>query len=136
MAPLLFLAAACDDEQHSVYGSTGFGGECATNQVQIAVNDGFIQNLCGCSEPAATIFPPATLTCTVDAGTVVYFWYLGTTLRHQIHSSASPTFPTSPVSDPNNSNPIKVHVVTLNTAGTYDFEDIFEPSLSGSIIVQ
>jgi hypothetical protein len=136
LASLAFIATSCD-EQASVSGTSGpASGNCTTGIAQLAVYDTFIQNLCGCQEAPGIVMPPVALTCTVSANTQVYFWYLNTTQFHQIQSTAQPTFPTSPLSDPDQSNPVRTHVVTLTDPGSYEFQDVYNRTLNGTIIVQ
>jgi hypothetical protein len=136
LASLIFMATSCDD-QPSVSGTSGpASGNCNSRLAQIAVYDTFIQNLCGCQEAPGIVMPPLALNCTVSANTQVYFWYLNTTQFHQIQSTAQPTFATSPLSDPSDSNPIRTHVVTLTNPGNYEFQDVYNSSLNGTIIVQ
>jgi len=136
LAAALLLGISSCEEQPSVIGPSGASGNCAPGQAQLAVYDTFIQNLCGCQEPREEVFPPNSLTCTVSAGTAVWFWYLNTDLRHQIQSTAQPTFPTSPLYDPSASNPVPTHVVTLSTPGNYEFEDAYNHTINGTIVVQ
>ena len=120
----------------------GFSGAtgCQAGTVALLVADGFLGNLCGCTgvnEADGTIFQsPASLTCHVSQGAnTVFFYYLGTTLRHQIVSTGSPTFVSSPISNPQEANRITVHAVSLpQTSATYHFIDIFS-GLTGQIIV-
>jgi len=136
LAAALLLSTSSCDEQSSVTGPSGASGECAQGEAQLVVYDTFIQNLCGCQEPREEVFPPNSLTCTVSTGTTVLFWYLATNLPHQIQSTAQPTFPTSPLYDPNSSNPVPTHVVTLSAPGNYEFEDVYNRAINGTIIVQ
>src|SRR4051794_33373640 len=75
---------------------------CPAGAAMLAVRDGSLQRLCGCTEGEALIAPPAALSCTVSAGTVVFFQYTSTTLTHQIVPSSPLTafFVPSPLSDP------------------------------------
>jgi plastocyanin len=131
---LLFGISACENVT-SLTGPNGVSGACTPGKAQLAVYDGFIQNLCGCQEPEEVVMPPASLTCTVPAGTTVWFWYISTTQFHQIQSTANPTFPTSPLNDPNASNPVKTHVVTLKDPGNYEFQDVYNRAVNGTIVV-
>jgi plastocyanin len=80
------------------------------------------------------------MSCTVAAGTTVFFLYQGSQLNHQIistGSSGATTFPSSPVWDPSNSTSTNVEFTyTFVTAGTYPFIDAIDQSMRGSIIVQ
>jgi plastocyanin len=133
---LILGASGCNDEQITPTSATGVPGDCTATKAQLAVYDGFIQNLCGCQEAPEQVFPPNSLTCTISPGTTVIFWYIATNLFHQIQSTANPTFPTSPLSDPNAINPIRAHVVTFGDAGNYEFADVYDPAINGTIVVQ
>lgn len=111
---------------------------CQAGSAQIRVGDGFLQNICGCQETStAAVVSPATLTCTVSGtGTKVFFHYIGTRLTHQLGpTSAASVFPASPISDPHAPQPVRVHVVQFNSSGTFAFEDLQNPAMTGRIIV-
>jgi plastocyanin len=136
-AILAFGAFSCSGTQSSVTGSNGISGNCSTNEAQIAVYDTFLQNLCGCQEPATEAIPPANLTCTVSSGTTVLFWFFNNdNLRHQIISTSQPTFQPSSLFDPSSGSPIITHVVTLTDPGTYNYQDVFNSGMNGTFIVQ
>ena len=114
---------------------------CTSGQAQIEIGDGYQRILCGCAEPAGAMVPSAgskdpALTCTVPSGTVVFFEYLSTVDRHQIISLASPSFPSSPISDPSDHPPLQIYGATFSPAGTYLYEDAFEPGTTGQIVAQ
>ncbi|MCM2279960.1 MAG: hypothetical protein NDJ89_17955 [Oligoflexia bacterium] len=111
---------------------------CSAGTAQILVTDGFLRNLCGCTEPAGTLVaPPATLTCTVAAGSHVFFIYASAFQPQQIGPAAgSPSFVVSPISDPQDEVPYRVHAVKFDAIGSYDFRDLFNSALSGRIVVQ
>lgn len=112
---------------------------CTSGQVQLEVNDGFLRNLCGCTETAGTFAKAGTeLTCTIVAGAYVSFNYLGTVQKHQIVSKGTPEFSPSPLSDPQVTahTPIRYHGIALTIPGTYRFEDRFNSALSGQLVVQ
>ncbi len=132
---LIFGASACDQDT-SLSGSNQISGDCITGQAQLVVYDTFIQSVCGCQESPEISNPPNGITCTVPVGTSIWFWYLSTTLLHQIQSTATPTFQTSSLSDPNSSNPVRTHVVTLSTTGSYEFDDVYNRAINGTIVVQ
>ncbi len=135
----LALAAACGQTTTQT-GTPGLEQtNCSARVAQLAVRDGFIQNLCGCVEPIVEPTPasPTTLvTCTVTAGTTVFFHYIATTLTHAIVSTGSPSFVSSPLSDPVAQTPYRIHGVLFDKAGTYRFEDAFNEGLQGRIVVQ
>jgi hypothetical protein len=129
-------ATSCEENQASLTGPNGASGVCTPGKAQLAVYDNFLQILCGCQEAPAIIQPPTNLTCTVSANTQVIFWYIATTQFHQIQSTAQPTFPISPLNDPGSSNPIPTHVIMLTNPGSYEFQDVYNRTLNGTIIVQ
>ena len=111
---------------------------CKTQQVQIAVHDGFLQNLCGCTESSAQIIlPPTQLTCTAAAGTQIEFLVFTAHLEHQIISTGTTlTFPSSPRFDPMADMKQRVHAFVLNTPGTYSFTDAYDNSMIGQITIK
>lgn len=135
VAPLLFAALSCDNVINDT-GPNGLSQGCLPKQAQLVVYDTFIQSVCGCQEGAAIANPPDGITCTVSAGTSVWFWFTATTQLHQIQSTAQPTFQTSSVSDPGATNPVRTHVVTLASPGNYEFQDVYNHTINGTIIVQ
>jgi hypothetical protein len=103
---------------------------------EIVVFDNFLQRSCGCAEASGVIASGSTLTCTVPSGTTVIFYYGGVSVRHQIISTGTPSFVSSPVIDPTlPQQPLRVHSVELTSSGTYGFRDAFDESLVGQIIV-
>lgn len=111
---------------------------CDAGTAQIAIFDGFQKRICGCAEADNTIIgPEVTLTCSVATGTTVFFHFVGTTQPHQIQSSGSPAFLSSPVSSSLISKTTKAfsYGVKLDTAGTYSFVDTYSAATSGQIIV-
>lgn len=112
---------------------------CVTAKIaQIVVLDGFLQNICGCQETPKVTAAGSSFVCTVPAGTVVYFQYSGTVLAHQLISNGTPSFPSSPLSDPGDlKHPlVRSHAVVMNSSGSYNFSDAFNGALSGVIVVQ
>jgi len=114
--------------------------KCAANSASIMVGDGYLSTICGCTgsgEANGTVFStPGNLTCHLAANsTVVFFYFQGTVLKHQIESKGPNTFTSSPVSDPKSNYPIRVYAVTLNQAAkTYSFIDAFS-GMTGQIIM-
>ncbi len=113
---------------------------CGPGEARILVGDGFFQTLCGCVQadeaPGKTFPSPGNLTCHLAKNpSLVLFYYLGTVLSHQIVSSGSNRFAPSPIRNPNDSNPIQVHEVSLSqSATTYEFVDIYS-GMTGQIFV-
>lgn len=135
VAPLLLGTLSCDNIV-SQSGQESVTPGCSPNQAELIVYDNFIQSLCGCQEGAVIQTPPEGITCTVAAGTSVWFWFLDVTQLHQIQSTAQPTFQTSSVVDPSNSNTVRTHVVKLTATGNYEFQDNYNRTINGTIIVQ
>lgn len=110
---------------------------CPAGAALIFVGDGFLQTYCGCNEGEAVSVPPAQASCTVPVGTQIHFNYSGTHFRHQIISIGEPSFISSPIIDPQNSDlSINTHVVSGLGTGTYAFEDSMNTQVAGKIIVQ
>lgn len=109
---------------------------CPAGAAIISLTDGFLETLCGCAEASPSYFGPGSrLTCTVTAGTIVFFNYTATTAVHQIVSTGSPSFPSSAISNPANGvSMIRVHAAKFSNPGTYAFEDSFNLALAGDII--
>jgi plastocyanin len=114
------------------------GQSCGAGEAQILVQDGYLEDLCGCAEPAGKSYTqPAPLTCTVPAGTTVFLIFEGAVRPHQIISSGTPSFPSSTLWDPPNGNFINPHFAyQFSQTGTYAFFDAFDPAMTGSIISQ
>ncbi|MGK5084894.1 hypothetical protein WDW37_16525 [Bdellovibrionota bacterium FG-1] len=133
------LTLACGNNPGSVSQESPAASDtsCVSGQAQIAIRDGFLQNLCGCNESAGQLIPTqqGTLICTVPSGVTVFFHYLGTSLKHEIVSTGSPAFLSSPPSDPKAILSLPTHVVQFANPGTYSFEDAFDTGLQGQIIV-
>lgn len=134
IACLFFLGCGITTEQISASQT-----DCQAGVAQVAITDGFLQILCGCQEASGTSpTPPATLTCTVPVDTTVVFQYLNTSLTHEVIPAGALTFPASPVSNPAaglQNGFVRSHFVRFSTTGTYDFEDAYNSSLSGHIVV-
>jgi len=103
----------------------------------ILIQDGFLQNVCGCEEGEVAFSSSEILTCTVSASTTVIFNYSNSQLSHQVISSGTPNFVSSPIHDPYlQSNNNLTYAVTLSETGTYQFFDAFNETLTGQIIVE
>lgn len=124
-------------EENSINKVTLAQTACVSLQAQITIADGYFRALCGCDENStAYIVSGQTLTCTVPAGTTVFFNYAGTQFRHQVTSTGTPGFGTSPMSDPTDSLSAKSFATKIDTTGTYLFSDPFNPEISGTIVVR
>jgi len=126
--------SGCSDENPTIVSAASTN--CMTGVAQISVRDGYLDRLCGCAEPRTTIYPPHSLTCTVNVGTTVAFSYAGTATPHQILSTGSPSFISSAPSNPGTGLIDFSHLVHFTAAGTYQFTDAFEATEVGQIIVQ
>jgi hypothetical protein len=112
-------------------------GGCGDNTALIGVFDGFLQLMCGCDEADGTRnSPPQKLSCTVKKGSHVLFQYMDVRQDHQIKSTGSPSFLSSPLVGPEELESQGVHSVTFSTLGTYDFEDAVDQGAQGRIIVR
>lgn len=131
---MLLWLAACDPATDTADVSSS----CGAGSAAIGISDGLIAPLCGCSGTTDgwRTFD-AGINCTVTAGTTVSFYYLSTTLSHQIRSTATSarSFAPSPVSDPAVEPVIRTHAVTLSVAGTYTFTDSFDARLAATLTV-
>ena len=113
---------------------------CAPGTASILVGDGFLQILCGCTLPSetsgTTVSASGNLTCHLSTSdTKLFFYYLGTTQRHQIIPTVPGSFLPSPISDPSRDPVIRVYVVQFTTPATvYGFEDAFT-RVSGQVFV-
>ena len=107
---------------------------CSTGVAHIQVLDGSMIRTCGCSEASGTTFTTGqSLTCTVSAGTNVYFDFTGISVTHQIAITGGSA---TPVMAPLANLPVQTVPLTLGTAGTFPFYDVFFPTIGGSLIVQ
>ncbi len=120
--------------------SDGFdlaSSNCKPGVAQILVQDGFLQNLCGCDQNnGVMVVPPATLNCTVPRGTTVFFHFTGNRLRHQIIPTGTQTFVPSPQINPDSDTKLRAYAITLQDLGTYPFEDGINRSMSGQLIAR
>jgi plastocyanin len=139
---MLFAASlalsACDGDGNTDTSSLDPGSTvCGGQSAQILVQDGYFEDLCGCAEGAKTTFvQPTPMTCTISAGTAVFFLFSGDALSHQILSTGTPTFPTCAPWEPSDTTANEVCAYKFQSAGTYTFMDAVDNSMSGSIIVQ
>jgi hypothetical protein len=130
---LVTIFVGCDSLEQPPASDTS----CATNIAQIAVWDGFLQNVCGCGGANGTIVNPKTgLSCTYRLGTTLYVYFHGPTLRHQLVPVGSPAIPATSIYNPDEPLVNRVFPITLTTTGTYTFQDQFMGAeLFGTITV-
>ena len=116
----------------------GADSTCTPGSAQLAIGDGFQENLCGCQETGGAVVATGTgpVTCTVNSGTQIFFYYLGTRLRHQVISATGDGFAASPVSDPADKTMTKVHSFQITVPGTYGYVDAFDAGITGQFVVQ
>ncbi len=93
------------------------------------LGDATLDRRCGCNEAAFRFSMPTTgFICTVARGTTVFFTLDGTVQSHQLVPTSGSQFPAGPLNATS-------HAVTFSTAGTYGFQDAFNPLLNGQIVV-
>jgi hypothetical protein len=129
---LVFLATACDQTTAPVVATADTA--CNPGEAQIRVSDGYFENLCGCVEPTGTITSSGTFTCTVKTGAWVFFLYIDTHINHQIISTGGLSFVSGGVNQPGSSNNSNL-AAQFTSAGTADFEDAFNTTIQGKIVV-
>lgn len=133
---VVVFTLSCADESNQTVSDLGATG-CDNGSARIAVYDTALQSLCGCQEgDGAITHRGQTFTCTISAGESVVFDFNNSELRHQILSTGSPSFRSSPLQNPESGTIVRIHGVTFDVTGTYEFEDAFIPELVGQIVVQ
>ena len=109
---------------------------CDPLVAEISMYDGRIQKVCGCGgvdgEFAAVGTP---LNCTFSLGKTVFVNYIGPFLQHQFIAVGTPALPNGPVFDPSAKTPIAAHAFTPSATGTYQFEDQYDHTITGTIVV-
>ncbi len=108
---------------------------CKTGQAVISVLDGFFQNHCGCQESSNQLV--TSLTCTISAGTTVFFNFSSASLLHQIVAVGTPAINAVPIYDPSIRPPLNTFgIVVSGTAGdNLRFRDQFDPRLEGLFVL-
>ncbi|MBC7692208.1 MAG: hypothetical protein H7222_10595 [Methylotenera sp.] len=111
---------------------------CRPGVAQIAVHDGSLQHICGCTESTgqSVVYPPAALTCTVPVDTFVLFYFLDTHLRHQLVPQGTSGFNAGAPFNPERPSSNKVHSAGFSQTGSFAFKDVFLPTVQGVIVVQ
>lgn len=118
--------------------------DCDAGIAQIRVGDGWQQVLCGCVlEAAGTVtYAPVQLTCTVNAGTRVFFRFEGSVTPHQIAPNGGPDFPGGERMGPawpDDWVTQSAFTIVFPTAGTnYPYVDLFsqDGGIRGTVNVQ
>ena len=111
---------------------------CDSTVAEIMIWDGRIQKLCGCGGVNGEFAPFNTaLNCTISLAAVkaITVFYHGPFLQHQFLAVGTPAVPNGPVFDPNSKVPIRAHGFTLTATGTYQFQDEYDHTIFGSIVV-
>jgi hypothetical protein len=122
---MLLLSQGC-----GLVGNSGSTATCSTGTAQIGVYDGTLQKICGCLEAAGY---SNNITCTVSAGTVVYFNFIGISNDHQIViSNANQCV----FSVRHGSAVTQTDACPMNSTGTFNFSDTYNISVGGTIVVQ
>jgi hypothetical protein len=111
---------------------------CLAGQATIGLFDASLRSFCGCAEGDQTLSASAngTLACTVPVGTTVFFQSVATVLPHQVFSTGTPGFVSSPILRPRKPHIEKFHGYQFTQPGTYTYRDSFTPGLNGVIVVQ
>jgi hypothetical protein len=138
-----FALTGCPQENPVIANPGSSSTSCGANQAQILVGEAYVEDICGCAEGNAVVQTSGqALNCTVSANTQIAFSYLNTVNDHQIISTGSPNFPSSPTFGPSSvgfgpdpGTPL-VWAVTLSDPGTYTYTDAYYPNVLGAIIVQ
>jgi hypothetical protein len=106
---------------------------CETGKVQLEFFDGAWVRACGCAEANQTTFNSGqNLTCTVNAGTVIFLNFISISQSHQLHFE---TFGTFPIIGAKPSSPVQTLGFPANQSGTFQFHDVFFPSFTGTLVV-
>ena len=107
----------------------GTATTCETNTAQFIVTDGSITRVCGCAEPYGTFTTSNSFTCTVNVGTVLYFYFNGISNSHQVQVGIlgiTQSF--------NAASTTKVGAIIATQTGTFPLTDI-NTSIGGSLVV-
>jgi hypothetical protein len=124
-----FLLGGC-----GMVGTSNPSNSCAAGTAEIQVYDNGLRRVCGCTEASNVPFGPGqTLQCTVPVGTRLFVNYVGITSRQAwIRVSLMPGWETAVM---NPSSGVQTGVILLNSTGTFSFSDAFQPTLSGTLVV-
>ena len=105
---------------------------CDSGTAQIAVYDGGMQRICGCTEgTSGVVVSGQTLTCTVSVGTTVFYLYQGIAQSHQVSISGQTTF----VVRSGGSGVTQTDGWRFTSTGSFTFVDTFT-NIGGTIVVQ
>ncbi len=107
----------------------GTSSSCEANTAQFIVTDGAITRVCGCAEGGGTFITSNSFTCTVNVGTVLYFYFNGITNSHQISAGllgVTQSF--------NSESTTKVGSLIATQSGSFNLIDI-NTSIGGTLVV-
>ncbi|OFZ19983.1 MAG: hypothetical protein A2X94_11500 [Bdellovibrionales bacterium GWB1_55_8] len=135
LSSLLFvgLLSGCGNSENNLPEAT----PCQDRVAIVLVAHSFVQGLCGCEEAGAPV-TSGTFTCTIEHGSAVIFHLQGSSRSHQILSTGTPGFVSTPLlgsAGPEDDRK-KSHTTIFAEPGTYEFIDAFLPGISGKIVVQ
>lgn len=137
LCPVLALVSSCGKVEPTRKWSAA-QTDCRGAEANVVVGDGFLQRNCGCQEGGAgdVFVAPNRLRCTVSAGSVVFFHFVGEQQLHQIIPADGVSFPASQLSDPGRGvDMVREHSVLFSQPGTYEFLDP-QGALYGTIFVR
>jgi hypothetical protein len=112
---------------------TGGLGSCAAGTAEMQVYDTGLRRVCGCAEAGNVAFGPnQPMTCTVNVGTRLFVNFVGITRNAQIAVSA--TSWVTQVRSPSTSA-VQSDVIELNSTGTFNFVNVYNSTLTGTLVV-
>ena len=134
--PLIFFLLGCEEALIPKTSTL-----CAKDVAQINIGDGYSFIACGCMEVGenngTVLFFEDPLICHLDlAVSKLFFIYLPTNkTMHQITSDNS-LFNSSPLHNPESSNPIYFYYIPIPPTTTSIFyKDLYHPGIRGEIII-
>ena len=137
---LVILSSGCGGSNSTILGPVEPATTvCQSGTAQILIADGFLKPTCGCigAGESGTVYPvPANLTCHLATRTTQVFFYLwGTQLSHQIVSTGTNSFLSSPVLDSKKFNHLSSFIISFPPlGGTYEFKEVYT-GMVGQFIV-
>ena len=135
------LASLSCGKNTSPGSSSSIQAQCSPDSAAFLVGDGFIVNLCGClgaQESAGTRYTLQSafpLTCQLKSTqSVVFFYFTGAVAPHQILSTGTPSFLSSPIRFDQKDKTEAYPITFTQGSGTYTFTDPYT-QISGQLIV-